>query len=55
MNIETFRDYCLSLPGTSESLPFGPDTLVFKVGSKLFALTNTGNGSGSRMTWCLRS
>lgn len=40
MNIESFRDYCLSLPGTSESLPFGPDTLVFKVGTKVFALTD---------------
>lgn len=40
MNIEVFREYCLSLPGTSESLPFGPNTLVFKVGSKMFALTD---------------
>lgn len=40
MDIETFRAYCLSLPGTSESMPFGPDTLVFKVGSKMFALTD---------------
>ncbi|MBY5958419.1 MmcQ/YjbR family DNA-binding protein [Membranicola marinus] len=43
MNIENFRDYCLSLPGTSESLPFGPDTLVFKVGTKMFALTDIEN------------
>ena len=40
MNIEDFRDFCLSLPGASEDLPFGPDTLVFKVGGKVFALTN---------------
>ncbi len=40
MNIEDFRDFCLSLPGTTEELPFGPDTLVFKVGGKIFALTN---------------
>lgn len=40
MNIEEFRDFCLSLPGASEDLPFGPDTLVFKVGGKLFALTS---------------
>jgi len=40
MNIETFREYCLSKPGTSEELPFGPDTLVFKVMGKLFALTD---------------
>ncbi|MGI4872967.1 MAG: MmcQ/YjbR family DNA-binding protein [Janthinobacterium lividum] len=40
MNIENFRDFCLSLPGATEETPFGPDTLVFKVGGKLFALTD---------------
>ncbi|MDI1235143.1 MAG: MmcQ/YjbR family DNA-binding protein [bacterium] len=40
MNIEQYREYCLSKPGTSEDLPFGPDTLVMKVGGKLFALCN---------------
>jgi len=40
MNIESFRMYCLSLKGAEEDLPFGPDTLVFKVMGKLFALTN---------------
>ena len=40
MNIEAFRDYCLAKPGVSEETPFGPDTLVFKVGGKIFALTD---------------
>lgn len=40
MNIEEFRAYCLSKPGTSEDLPFGPDVLVFKVMEKIFALTD---------------
>jgi len=40
MNIEEFRDYCLAKPGVSEEMPFGPDTLVFKVGGKIFALTD---------------
>lgn len=40
MNIEDYRDFCLSLPGTIEETPFGPDTLVFKVGGKIFALTD---------------
>ncbi|AMR25780.1 MmcQ-like protein [Hymenobacter psoromatis] len=40
MNIEEYRDFCLSLPGTTEEMPFGPDTLVFKVGGKIFALTD---------------
>ena len=39
MNIETLRDYCLSKPDTEETLPFGPDTIVYKVGGKVFLLT----------------
>jgi len=39
MDIETFRKYCLSLPATEETQPFGPDTLVYKVMGKAFALT----------------
>lgn len=38
MNIETLREYCLSRPGAEETLPFGPDTLVYKVGGKVFLL-----------------
>ena len=37
MNIEELRDYCLSLHGTEETLPFGPDTLVYKIGGKMYA------------------
>lgn len=40
MNIEEFRDYCLHKPEVSEEFPFGPDTLVFKVAGKMFALTS---------------
>lgn len=39
MNIETLRAYCLSKPAVEETLPFGPDTLVFKVAGKVFLLT----------------
>jgi predicted DNA-binding protein (MmcQ/YjbR family) len=39
MNLEEFRDYCLSRNGAVEDTPFGPETLVFKVMDKLFALT----------------
>lgn len=38
MNIESIRDYCLSLPDAEETLPFGPDTLVYKVKGKIFLL-----------------
>lgn len=37
-NIEALRDYCLLKKGFTEELPFGPDTLVFKVMGKIFAI-----------------
>lgn len=38
MNIEQFREYCLSIKGSSESMPFiGHNVLVFKVMDKMFA------------------
>jgi len=40
MNIEDFREYCLSKPGVSESFPFDETTSVFKVCGKMFALTD---------------
>lgn len=39
MDIEFFRKYCLQLAGVEETQPFGPDTLVYKVMGKIFALT----------------
>jgi predicted DNA-binding protein (MmcQ/YjbR family) len=38
MDIEQLRSYCLAKPGVEETLPFGPDVLVFKVMGKLFLL-----------------
>lgn len=38
MNMDTIRDYCLSLPDVEETLPFGPNVLVFKTGGKAFLL-----------------
>lgn len=40
MDIETYRNYCLAFPATTEDLPFDQNTLVFKVAGKMFALTN---------------
>ena len=38
MNIEEFREYCLSIKGSTESLPFlKHNVLVFKVMGKMFA------------------
>ena len=38
MDIEALREYALQLPDTEESLPFGPNALVFKVKGKMFLL-----------------
>ena len=40
MNIETFRDFCLTLPHTTEDMPFGEDFLVFRIANRIFALMN---------------
>lgn len=40
MNIEEFREYCISKPGVTEEFPFDANTLVFKVMGKMFALTD---------------
>lgn len=42
MNIEEFREYCLSKKGATESTPFPkhPDILVFKVMGKMFTATS---------------
>ncbi len=38
MDVETYRNYCLSKPGVTESFPFDEEVLVFKVLDKVFAL-----------------
>src|SRR6218665_930250 len=38
MNVETIREYCIGKEGAEESFPFGEDTLVFKIGGKIFLL-----------------
>jgi predicted DNA-binding protein (MmcQ/YjbR family) len=40
MDIEAFCQYCMHKTGAEETTPFGPDTLVFKVGEKIFAITS---------------
>lgn len=39
MDSITFREYCLAKPFVEEGFPFDEETLVFKVGGKIFALT----------------
>lgn len=38
MDIESLRDFCLSIKGTEETLPFDDVTLVYKVMGKMYAL-----------------
>jgi len=40
MNIEEYRNYCISKKGVTEDFPFDNKTLVFKVMGKMFALTD---------------
>ena len=40
MNIEALREYCLAKVDVEETLPFGPDTLVFKINNKVFLLAS---------------
>ena len=43
MDVEGFRNYCLSKKGVTEEFPFDQTTLVFKVMGKMFALTGLDN------------
>jgi predicted DNA-binding protein (MmcQ/YjbR family) len=40
MNIQQYFEYCLAKKGVTEHFPFDEDTLVFKVGGKMFALAS---------------
>ena len=39
MNAEALREHCLSFTGAAETFPFGPETSVFKVSGRMFALS----------------
>ncbi len=51
-DIETFRAYCIAKKGVTEELPFGDDTLVFKVMGKMFALCGINNDPFSMNLKC---
>jgi len=38
VELESFREYCLKKPHTTEGMPFGDTVVVFKVAGKMFAL-----------------
>lgn len=39
MRPDELRDHCLGFAGSEETFPFGPQTSVFKVAGKMFALS----------------
>ena len=43
MDIESVRDYCLSLPLATEDFPFDETTLAFRVLGKIFAMMDLEN------------
>ena len=49
MNIEEAREFCLSVKGARESLPFDETTLVFKVMDKMFAYMSIEPSDGFRI------
>lgn len=51
MDIIEFRDFCLSLPLAEETTPFDEDTLVYKIGGKMFVYTSI-----SKFEWmCMKA
>lgn len=40
MDVEQLREFCLGLKGCTEGFPFDSETLVFKVGGKMFCLVS---------------
>jgi predicted DNA-binding protein (MmcQ/YjbR family) len=40
MTLTDFRAFCADLPGSHETFPFDDETLVIRVRSRMFALTN---------------
>lgn len=42
MTLSYFREYCLSKTGATEDTSFDTDTLCFRIGGKIFAITDMG-------------
>jgi predicted DNA-binding protein (MmcQ/YjbR family) len=42
MDADELQRLCLSFPGSAETFPFGPETSVFKVAGKVFAISRLG-------------
>ena len=42
MNVDTFREFCLSFPSATENLQWGDD-LCFKIGGRIFTIVSLDN------------
>lgn len=40
MSFDDFHNFCIGLPHVTEDFPFGENVLVYRVGGKIFALTD---------------
>lgn len=45
MDVESIREYCLSLPLATEDFPFDESTLAFRIGGRIFAMIDLDNTS----------
>ncbi|SMD05426.1 MmcQ/YjbR family DNA-binding protein [Sporomusa malonica] len=52
MDSKKLLTYCLTKPGAIEDYPFGPDVIVIKVASKMFALMSRRNDQDNLSLKC---
>lgn len=52
MDSKVFYKYCLTKIGAVEDYPFGPDVIVFKIGTKMFALMSRRNNQDNLALKC---
>jgi predicted DNA-binding protein (MmcQ/YjbR family) len=54
MNIQQLFEFCLVKKGVTEHFPFDEDTLVFKVGGKMFCLASLSNWENGKASLNLK-
>ena len=52
MDLADAIEICLAKPGAEETIPFGPDVLVYKVGGKMFATAGLSDDVGRMNLKC---
>ena len=52
MDLADLREICMKFPGVTEGMPFGPEVLVYKAGSKIFAILSETDGIASISLKC---